>query len=648
MNDKKILTKNILFVLTVVLAFLALIALTGLPWNTLQPNFTDQTIQNTHSQTSPLSTTQVQSQFTDPTSSTFEIAPTLGIENLEEASSSFSINRNLIISLPDEHHYHLFLLNLNTFSFIKLTDGLWDDTDPAISPDGNTLAFSSNRSGYWDIFLIDLQDGEIRQMTNTSPYDGSPTWSPDGLWLAYESYIDDNLEIFVQSVEEISSQPIRLTEDPSADFAPAWSPEGRLVAFISDRTGDMEVWMARLDTDTDRFSNASNNPAANDLYPSWSPDGKFLTWSSRQGGISNIQILDTLSYPQRTYQVGAGDHPVWDQAGTSIFTSISDPNDAQMGSYSFQDLSISIPFQKLPGNPDGYTWTDHEISSLLDAFQSDGSPFSFPPLWEPVLSIYPLPAGGLYGIVPLPGVQAPYPYLHDAVDESFEVLRQEIANQVGWNFLDTLENALIPITEPPAPEMIENWLYTGRAFAINPTAMYAGWMIIAREDYAGLTYWRIFLKARYQDGSQGRPLTSLPWDFTARYSGEPTLYETGGKQSAILSGYWVDFTNLALQYNWKRVPSLSTWRTYYSAMLFNQYVLNDGLNWQSAMSEIYPQEALSTATRIPTYTMTIVPTIEPSRTITPTPTITSTPTPTLLSSSNTPSIEPTITATPEP
>jgi len=525
---------------------------------------------------------------------------------------------SLIISLPDDPYYHLFVLNPYTLSHIKISDGAWEDIDPAISPDGNSLAFSSNRNGYWDIFLMDLHNGESHQITNSSSYDGSPTWSPDGLWLAYESYVDNNLEIFVQSVEEVSSQPIRLTNDAAADFAPAWSPEGRMVAFTSDRTGETEVWLAKLDQNDARFINISMNPSGNAQYPSWSPDGRFLAWSSKNDGVSNILIQDMQSNERLVYQVGVGDYPVWNQEGTNILTKTSEPNSTYLGSYSVTDFSISMPFQQLPGNPHGYVWSNHEFSFFVNIFQEEGSFNTFPSLWKPVLTIYPLPSGGLYGIVPLDGVQAPYPYLHDAVDESFETLRKEVEKQVGWNFLDTLENALIPITEPPEPEMVENWLYTGRAFAINPTAMYAGWMVIAREDYSGLTYWRIFLKTRYQDGSQGRPLSISPWDITSRYSGEPSLYETGGNQIAIPAGYWIDFTNLALQYGWQRVPSLSTWRTYFSAMLFNQYVIKDGLDWYGAMSEIYPQAALLTATRIPTHTMTPVPTMTVLKTSTPT------------------------------
>ena len=48
-----------------------------------------------------------------------------------------------------------------------------------------------------------------------------------------------------------------------------------------------------------------------------------------------------------------------------------------------------------------------------------------------------------------------------------------------------------------------------------------------REDFGQQTWWRIFLRTIAQDGSQGRPLTSAPWDFSARTSSS-RAYESGG------------------------------------------------------------------------------------------------------------------------
>ncbi|MBI4926935.1 MAG: hypothetical protein HY835_04160, partial [Anaerolineae bacterium] len=175
--------------------------------------------------------------------------------------------------------------------------------------------------------------------------------------------------------------------------------------------------------------------------------------------------------------------------------------------------------------------------------------------------------------------------------------------------------------------------YTGRAFAINPLILSAGWITTAREDFNGQTYWRIYLKARFQDGSAGTPITRPVWDLNARFTGDPSSYEQGGKPAPAPEGYWIDLTELAQRYGWDRLPSRPNWRAFFPGIRFNQFAIRGGLDWKRAMAEIYPPEALVTSTSMPTYTNTPTVTPTPSRTPrvtrptnTLTPSITPTPT----------------------
>jgi hypothetical protein len=179
----------------------------------------------------------------------------------------------------------------------------------------------------------------------------------------------------------------------------------------------------------------------------------------------------------------------------------------------------------------------------------------------------------------------------------------------------------------------------------------AGWMVAVRQDYGTQTYWRLYLRTLLQDGSQGEPLHDPPWDLAARYELDPFAYEQGGRYAAVPSGYWLDFTALARQYGWQRLPSLPNWRTYYSGARFTEFALTGGLDWYSAMLEIYPGDVLVTPTHVSppsvTPTNTPVPTRTPIPTRTPRPTFTNTPTrtssPTL---TQPPTITPSSTLTP--
>jgi TolB protein len=237
-------------------------------------------------------------------------------------------------------------------------------------------------------------------------------------------------------------------------------------------------------------------------------------------------------------------------------------------------------------------------------------------------------------------VDAPFPQIHDWVDESFNELRTFSTNALGWDFLASLENAYVPLTAPLPPGMVNDWLYTGRAIAINTQPISAGWLKVVREDFGHETYWRVYVRARFQDGTQGAPLAAQAWDLDARYLGDPIIYDEGGRlEQSPAEGYWIDFTELAQAYDWERVPALLTWRTFYQGARFNEFILPLGDDWRTAMLEIYPPEALispspitpvtpsATPTRTPTPTRTGTPTATP--TVTQTPTITLIPTETL-------------------
>src|SRR5215510_3224439 len=83
------------------------------------------------------------------------------------------------------------------------------------------------------------------------------------------------------------------------------------------------------------------------------------------------------------------------------------------------------------------------------------------------------------------------------------------------------------------------------------------------------TFWRVWLLAAVQDGSEGEPLRAAPWNLAARYSGRPQPYDAGGEYAGVLPpGYFVDFTTLADDYGWSRVPADTNWRQFYPGILY--------------------------------------------------------------------------------
>ena len=543
----------------------------------------------------------------------------------------------VILSYEEDGFAHLFAYIPNQMPLTRLTFGNSDDIAPAPEPGGNRIAFASNRSGYWDLYLMDLSSGEITQLTNTPEYESAPTWSPDGSFLAYETYTGDNLEIAVGPAKDPLDNAIRLTNSPAADDSPAWAPDGRHIAFVSDG----EIILADLDkTDGSRFTNLSNTDYAAESHPVWSPDGKKLAWASAATtlGRSGIYVWDGTKKEPATW-VGDGDYPAWNPAGDQIMTTLPAANSTYLTIYS-QDGKPLLPLEPFPSTLRGLTWAKLDGSGSLSQTFQEAANLTPAPLWAAMGEPVSEGTSSRWSLVDLDKVDAPYPKLHDLADEAFTALRQRVQEQVGWDALSSLENAFVPITSLLDPGYAEDWLYTGRAFAINSVMTNAGWMVAVREDFGAQTYWRLYLRAQQQDGSLGEPLHSQPWDLSARYNLDPKVYEQGGGYSSVPPGYWVDVTTLANQYGWERVPALPNWRTYYRGARFTEFALTGGESWYDAMLELYPPDVLVTPTRVLPPTLT--PTHTPLPTWTPRPTRTPRPT---YTPSNTPTPRPTKTPT---
>lgn len=538
----------------------------------------------------------------------------------------------VLLSLEENGHAHLFFYIPQQLPLTRLTYGEWDDTSPALSPDGTRVAFASNRAGVWDLYVLSLQSGEIIRVTNSPEYESAPAWSPDSQWLACELYLNDNLEIAIVSLANGEQAPIPLTDEPSSDHSPAWAPDGRHVAFVSNRGGDSDVWLANLDkTGEERYVNLSRTPFSAESHPVWTGNGSKLAWASaaQNIGFSGIYVWDAVQPERPAAWVGDGDWPAWNTNGNRLMAVIHGPNQEYLTSYSLEGDLLLQP-TPLPGPVRGLLWPN---IALPDPFpQSYAGAAAQTPLPKWTAAVTQLAEGPIqrYTMNTLNNVQAPYPQLHDLVDESFEALRQRFIEEAGWDALAGLSNAFVPLTSSLDPGLGEDWLFTGRAFELNPLMSNASWMVAIRQDYGTQTFWKLYLRTQLQDGTQGEPLHDPPWDLAARYELDPRYYEQGGKYGEVPAGYWLDFTSLARQYGWERVPALPNWRTYYSGTRFTEFAMTSGLDWYSAMLEIYPKEVLITPTHIqppsPTPTKTPIPTRTPVPTRTPRPTSTLTPT----------------------
>jgi len=120
------------------------------------------------------------------------------------------------------------------------------ESHPKYSPDGERIAFESNRSGNDEIWTCN-GDGShpVRLTTSRNARSGSPRWSPDGKMIAFDGNASGNWDIYVISAQ--GGQPSRLTKSETNEFRPSWSHDGKWIYYTSLQAGDREIWKVPAD-----------------------------------------------------------------------------------------------------------------------------------------------------------------------------------------------------------------------------------------------------------------------------------------------------------------------------------------------------------------------------------------------------------------
>jgi len=228
-------------------------------------------------------------------------------------------------------------------------DSKADNYNPAISPDGDHIAFRSDRDG-GGIYVMGATGESVRRVTDFGYH---PAWSPDGTRLLLSSVFVANpadrtqmSEAWIVNVE--SGAKHRLELGPDA-FQGAWSPHGQMLAFARLGPNNRRQLMtvpATGGTPKILFDVAAGGTI---WTPTWSPDGRYIYFSSSASGVMNVGRIEV---DEATGEASRGPEEVT----RGVASSLSHPSLSQKGNrLLFQSYSSRSNIERVGLDQQGNT-----------------------------------------------------------------------------------------------------------------------------------------------------------------------------------------------------------------------------------------------------------------------------------------------------
>ncbi len=193
---------------------------------------------------------------------------------INSGGTFFPDGKSLIMTLTQGGIPDLFRIALNGSIIERLTKGPGRtmNVEPSMSPNGKTLAFSSDRSGRPMLYTMDIKKKIPKRLTIAGRYNSAPDWSPDGKTIVFAGWDKGHFDIFTMDTNGTNLK--RITEKRKANGkwanneSPSFSPDGRFISFISNRSGKKDLYIIRADgTNLTKITNDRYNY----YHAKWSP-----------------------------------------------------------------------------------------------------------------------------------------------------------------------------------------------------------------------------------------------------------------------------------------------------------------------------------------------------------------------------------------
>jgi serine/threonine protein kinase len=194
----------------------------------------------------------------------------------------------------------LYLVNTDGTTLTELTNMDKGACQPSWSPDGTQLVFISpclGRGEFYEtiynessLYIIHADGTGLKQLTPAPGSDFDPAWSPDGKRIAFTSVRDGNKQIYLLDVNSLAVTRLTNASIAIESSQPSWSPDGTKIAYTVKRVGTYQVW-AMTDTGQENVQLARSGQDLWDFLPTWSADGKSIFFSQRRLGPTRPWLM---------------------------------------------------------------------------------------------------------------------------------------------------------------------------------------------------------------------------------------------------------------------------------------------------------------------------------------------------------------------